>query len=184
MTAKIKKKHVLSALLILFLILLTVATSPAPPYVTVYNKITYEIDNEYLIIKINTERNAKNYIMAEDITLSRYYRYGTFPVSLGTDDLNTQNFINKINENGENTSGWNFYIGPRDDPNVEPEYFTYGENVYETSVAERRFVVKIKKEIIKYDVITHINVLLHNPQSNDRDEMYFWNGSIDLKGRQ
>jgi hypothetical protein len=182
-----KKKHILTLMLFLFLILSTVATSRPPPYVWLENRTTCKTDDEYLFIIINTRRKAENYVVAKYFR----YRYLTeedleeiYPVSLFFDgQVGLQRFRNKISEEGENISGWEIvaFYNYNDFMTEEPGEIIYGENVFETYVEKRKFVVKIKKEIIKYNNINNIQVILHNPKIEDKDEMYVWRGLIDIK---
>ena len=146
---KRKKAHILSLLLIIIMMVFAVATAPIsrprePDYLFIHGQITYAIDDEYLVIKVNTTDDP-NYYVVENGVVEVHFEDRNHPMV----------FINEISDNGENLSRYVIVAYPR-------EVIMYGDFVFETSVEDNLFVIKIKKEIIRYDNIKILYVSLIN----------------------
>lgn len=151
------KKHILSFFLIIIMIIFTVATTQPKNYKTIYNKITYEFDNDYLFIKIKTKDDPNYYIIEND------------EVQVNFEGMNKyQIFYNFLDDNGENLSRYVIV----DYPN-EPEIINYGDYVFETFVENNYFIIKIRKELLIYNNVKIIYIDFFNKNINNKEQ--YWN---------
>lgn len=151
------KKHILSFFLIIIMIIFTVATTQPKNYKTIYNKITYEFDNDYLFIKIKTNDDPNYYIIEND------------EVQVNFEGMNKyQIFYNFLDDNGENLSRYVIV----DYPN-EPEIIIYGDYVFETFVENNFFIIKIRKELLIYNNVKIIYIDFFNKKINNKEQ--YWN---------
>ncbi|MDR1839856.1 MAG: hypothetical protein LBQ93_09790 [Treponema sp.] len=155
---KNKYSHVLSIILIIIMAFLTIATSPKTP--SFGNSLTIEYDDLYLYIKIKTNSDPNVYIIENnkiDIHFENKNEY--------------QGLQNFVTDEGDNLSRSVIVNYPN-----EPEILSEGEFVFETFVEDDKFVIKIKKEIIKYGNIRIEYVYLENQTINygsrERIEVY------------
>lgn len=124
---KNKKAHILSFILLILMTIFTIATSKPKDYETIYNKITYAFENEYLVIKIETKDDPSCYIIENDEVEVKFEGRNKY-----------QCFWNYVNDNGENLSRYIIV----DYPN-ESEVILYGDYVFETFVDNKYFIIKI-----------------------------------------
>ena len=151
------KKHALSFFVIIIMIIFTVATTQPKNYKTIYNKITYEFDNDYLFIKIKTNDDPNYYIIEND------------EVQVNFEGMNKyQIFYNFLDDNGENLSRYVIV----DYPN-EPEIIIYGDYVFETFVENNFFIIKIRKELLIYNNVKIIYIDFFNKNINNKEQ--YWN---------
>jgi hypothetical protein len=167
---KYKKKHIFSFLLIILLIIFTVATHcQTTGRIINYNEnlMTCEIDNQYLFIKINTINDPNNYNVAS---------YG---IELTFQDRDAiQGFDNFVNDNGENISEYGIIEWNRGVR--KEERFKYGEFVFETFIEDNIYAIKIKKEIIRFNIIRMVRIeLIYQYEDMER---YEWQGQLRLTG--
>ena len=167
---KYKKKHTFSSLLIILLIIFTVATKcVTTDEIIHYNKdlMTCEIGDQYLLIKINTINDPNNYNVAS---------YG---IELTFQDRDAiQGFDNFVNDNGENMSEYGIVEWNRGVR--KEERFKCGEFVFETYIEDNIYVIKIKKEIIRFNAIRMVRVeLIYQYKDMER---YEWQGQLRLTG--
>ena len=128
------------------MIIFAVATSRPGNYEKIYGRVSYFFNDDYLIVQINTAENPENYILERD----SFYVY--------FEDRNEyQIFINEINDTGENISRYVIV----DYPN-ESEIIPYGGFVFETSVLDEFFVIKVKKELIRFENVYLKYIILIN----------------------
>jgi hypothetical protein len=166
---KYKKKHTFSIILIILLIIFTVATSRATNIIHYEkNLMSCEIIDQYLLIKINTINDPNNYNVAS---------CGIELTFLDRDAI--QGFDNFVNDNGENMSEYGIIEWNRGVR--KEERFKYGEFVFETYIEDDIYVIKIKKEIIRFNTIIMVRVELIN-QYKDM-ERYEWQGQLRITGR-
>jgi len=141
-----KLRHVLSIIFILFTAVLAVATSKSKP--TFENRLSYEIIGEYLVIKIKTVSEPENYEL-EDYgsgngfflnfkrrrELQRFIKYADY----------YETHIELSKSNDRNT-----------------EKIPLEEQVFETFCEGEYFIVKVKKEYIRYDNVEITRFYLYN----------------------
>ena len=152
-----KKKHLWSFFIVFLMIIFTVATSKPNDYKTIYNKITYMIENEYLIIRIETKDAPNYYIIENDGVQVNFEGKNKY-----------QMFWNSVDEDGENSSRYVIV----DYPN-ESEIIKYGDYVFETFVDNKYFLIKIKKELLIYDNVKILYIDLFNKKINNIEQ--YWN---------
>jgi hypothetical protein len=151
---KNKKAHILSLILIILMIFFTVATSKVD-YVVIRNKITYEFDNEYLLIKIETDDDPNYYKLEHDCV----------DIMFEGSDV-SQSFLNIINEDGENLSEYLInYPYP-----IKSTRVAFNDYVFEIFVENKYFIIKIKKELLinKHDNIKLGYIVLINGNENSK----------------
>jgi hypothetical protein len=170
---KYKKKHIFSFLLIILLIIFTVATQcVSAGQIIHYNRdlMTCEIADQYLLIKINRMNDPNNY------NVDSYGIELTFQNTMQWSAI--QGFDNFINDNGENMSEYGIIEWDRGVR--KEEIFKCSEFVFETYMEDNKYVIKIKKEIIKFNVIRMVRVeLLYQYKDMER---YEWQGQLRLTG--
>jgi hypothetical protein len=151
------KKHILSFIIIILMIVFTVATKTVYNYPS--NEVHYRFENEYLEIEIRTRANPKHYTINNK----------SYQVDIQFGKNKSQDFMNFINENNENKS---YYIIV-DKPN-KWEKIEYGDYVYETSFNNVYYIIKIKKELLMDDFIGAINIYLFNKTTNKTELYSYW----------
>ena len=149
---KNRLSHILSIILILFMVILTVATS----YWEYHESLSYEFDDEYLIIKINTQRNPNDYVVYENIIYIHF-----------KDKHEYQKFWNFIDDDGENLS-MSAIIDHSKDPEIV-EIIIEGEFVFETFVEDGFFIIKIERDILKYEDIKILEIYLYNQDTRQME---------------
>ena len=163
---KYKKKHTFSVLLIILLIIFTVATHCVTEGdIISYNRdlMTCEIADQYLLIKINTINDPNNYNVAS---------YG---IELTFQDRMQWNAIQWSGENMSEYGITEWNRGVR-----KEERFKCSEFVFETYIEDNIYLIKIKKEIIKFNVIRMVRVeLIYQYEDMER---YEWQGQLRLTG--
>jgi hypothetical protein len=154
---KNRKAHILSFILIILMIIFTVATSKSKNFETIYNKITYAFENEYLVIKIETKYDPNYYIIENN------------GIQVNFEGMNKyQMFLNELNDDGENLSRYVIV----DYPN-ESEIIKYGDYVFETFADNKYFIIKIKKELLLYNNVKILYIDLFNKSINKKEQ--YWN---------
>ena len=167
---KYKKKHAFSFLLIILLIIFTVATQcQTTNRIVHFNKdlMTCEVDDQYLLIKINTINDPNNYDVAS---------YG---IELTFQDRDAiQWFNNFVNDDGKNMSEYGTVEWNR---GVRKEVrFKTGEFVFEKYIEDNIYVIKIKKEIIRFNIIRIVRIeLIYQYEDMER---YEWQGQLRITG--
>jgi len=134
---KNKKLHIFSILLILTMIILGVSTPQSPPR-QMKNSISYEIREEYFLIKIITRTDPGNYEL-----FSHYQSYG---FSLYFDNMSESQGFRK-NDNGEIITELYVYGSSLE----IVEEITLGEDDFGTFTEGRYFIIKIKNDLIKFE---------------------------------
>jgi len=142
---KNKKHHILSFAFIILSAVLIIATSPSPNFVYINNRITFEFDDGYLFIKIKTTDNPNYYVMENRVQLNFVGR---------TEYQVLHNFSDDYGE----IIGRNVFVNfPR-----ESEFFDYEEPVFETFVDNTYFIIKIKRELIRFENIDWAYIRMFN----------------------
>jgi len=150
--------HVLSIIFILFMAILTVATSKPRP--TFKNSLSYEIIDEYLVIKIKTDSEPDNYELPD------YDTGNAFAIFFkGRREL--QRFI-KYADHYETR----IELSKSNDKDVEK--IPLEEQVFETFCEGEYFIVKVKKKFIRYNnvKITSFGIYNKNKYLHDAYEIY------------
>ena len=149
---KNKLSHILSIMLISLMVIFTMATSPIECHEGTFintNYWSYEIDDEYLVIKIKTDFKPDDYVVHED-TIDVHFK----------DKDEYQVFYNHVDDDGNNVSR-SFIVDNSEEPEII-EIIVDGEFVFETSVEDDFFVIEIEKDIIKYDNIRILEIYLYH----------------------
>ncbi|MDR0320117.1 MAG: hypothetical protein LBI28_01305 [Treponema sp.] len=155
---KNKKAHILSFVLIIVMIFLAISTSRGPDYKMIDNKMTYSFDSEYLIIKIETNLDPRNYVIEHNCVQVNFVGTRKYQV-----------LFNYGNAYGENLGRYVIV----DYPN-ESEQINCSDYVFETLVEDRYFVIKINKKLLIYDdvEILYIDLIYINSQESRWKEQY------------
>jgi hypothetical protein len=136
---KNKKHHILSILLIIFMLLMAVSTTRAPERIK--KSISYETRGEYFLFKIKTRKNPNKYAKLDSL-----FYHSNFEISF---DNREEKQIFRIDESGKIISelyssyeSENWQIIERININEE-DCNTFTENEY--------FIIRIKNELLKYE---------------------------------
>jgi hypothetical protein len=142
---KNKKQHILSFILIAFLIVMSLSTSEKPPR-EITNHLTSEVAGGHLFIKVRTLGNPMDYVI-----------YGN-EFALFFEEMDQIQIFSKYTL-PEKQSGQTVLV---DKDRKVIEKIAEGEAVFETFAEGDFFVIKIKKELIKYDAYTIYGIFLYN----------------------
>jgi len=157
---KNKLFRILSIILMLFAAVLTTAgtCSYCGFYCPDPDPLVYKIDDEYLTITIYPYSDPNNFVVYENAIYIHF-----------EDRQEYQKFWNYVSNDGENLS-MSVIIDRSSDPEIV-EIIIEGEFVFETFVEDDFFIIKIKKDLLKYDDIKILEIYLYN-QDSRRMEIY------------
>jgi hypothetical protein len=115
------------------MVILTVATSQAPPYQTYKNRLKFEVNGDYLLIKVRTKEGQNEY-QVNGITIW----YGNTKEMQNIYYSDDQVFISltKIHEN-------------RSIEKIEEIIMT--EPIFEVYTEKKLLIIRLKREMLKYD---------------------------------
>jgi hypothetical protein len=154
---KNRNAHILSFIIIILMMFFTVATSKPRDYETIYNKISYGFDNDYLIIRIETKDDPSYYFIEENDVQVNFAGMNIYQV-----------FYNYIDKNNENQSKYVIVDYPKESIEIEHDDF-----VFETYVEDIYFFIRIKRELLLYDNVKIIYINLFNENIKNKEQ--YWN---------
>jgi hypothetical protein len=152
-----KKQHILTVLLILIMSILTVATSVSlPPH---YDRMNYEIHDEYLYININTINDIDNYlnISSLSIRVTVQFRENENIQIFENDHPKKQYMITTITQTGMFT-------------NRKTEYFD--NPLFEILTENDMLIIKMSTNLIRYDNYYAYNVFIQGNTGIYLEETY------------
>jgi len=175
-----KKRHILSVLFIIFMLIMAVATSRKPPREMI-NSISYETRGDYYLFKIKTKYPPEIYgifgynnpVNGFDVIFNDFKEWQEFKLSESGDIITEIYALEEqekymINESGEK-------ITEKDKDNVKKillEQKVLTGDDFGTFTEDEYFIIKIKKEIFKHENPRLIYIYLNDKTGKLQNEYY------------
>jgi len=136
-----KRHHILSILLIIFMIIMGVSTPASMPKQK-RNSITREIRGEYILFKIKTRMNPNNYCL-----LPPEYHYGeSFTITFDSKEIRQ---VFEIYESGEAIT--KLYTFSWEEGWLISEEITMSEENFSSFIEDKYFIIRIRKDLLKFE---------------------------------